>query len=192
METLRGLAANAVPEQEIDIHYTDAQTMMAYLENYVTAQALQNKSLIQTMLREFRGEDVSKVMEVTEAFFTGMRVYFSRTLSESGYRTLTIYQLRLELNVYLWTMLQDWVEEYCDKRTQRRLSIDDAREYAEYANFGAPGAVARLWKECMEDVVGLTMWRHEQAQQFEAGRVVLLVVFGCAISWLLLGVMLKL
>jgi hypothetical protein len=115
--TLRSLAANAVPSQQIDIHYTDAQAMMAYLENYTTAQALRNQSLIQTMLREFQSEDVSKVLELTETFFAGMHVYFYRTLSEAGYRTLTIYQLRLELNVYLWTMLQDWVEEFCDERT---------------------------------------------------------------------------
>ncbi|KAF1833869.1 hypothetical protein BDW02DRAFT_569615 [Decorospora gaudefroyi] len=93
-----------------------------------------------------------------------MRMYFSRTLRTDGSRTLTVKQLRTELDVYLWTTLQDWLEEYdCGSEGDAVIEVNGPA-CMDVAISGVPEAVLAFWRERVEELIGAMVWRNKDVR----------------------------
>jgi hypothetical protein len=140
--------------QEIEIHYTEAMKMLTHLENRATIEAMQNEHLRYVMQDDFPDEEVHMTLSAVHHFFSLMRVYFGRTLGSSDYRFVNIEQLRCELDVYLWTLLSEWVQTYCDDATRDHVLQEGGPNCMANANFGASAAVLEFWEDCIKEIVG--------------------------------------
>jgi len=177
------------PAQEIDIHIEDAMRVVAYLESRALALAMDDGFLRRAMLADFGQDEEVATRDAVHRFFYLMRVYFDRTVHSPGHRVMSIEQLRCDLDVYVWTLLDEWVMKYCDRETQRLVLKDNGPFCILNATFGAPAAVLELWYECVEDVVGVLIWRDEEVRwrrlEGVIGFCVVLIILFLLISVLL-------
>lgn len=166
MEKFGEIGELADGQQNIVVVTSDVLPLLADLANYSAACALRDEDLRMELRSAFTGQDVAAAIEVSEMFFRGMRTYFNRTLCTLGGRNLTVHQLRSEVDVYIWTMYREWVSYHYDDATVDQLTCDGGlRGIVLHANYGAPGAVLRFWQECAYDVVGLVVWRDDEARR---------------------------
>ena len=179
------------PAQVIDIHIEDAMRVVAYLEPRALNRAMDNGFLRRAMLADFGQDEEVTTRDAVHRFFYLMRVYFDRTLHSPGHRVVSIEQLRCELDVYVWTLLDEWVMKYCDRETQRLMLKHNGPECIFHATFGAPAAVLELWYECVENIVGVLIWRDEEVRwrrlEGVIGFCVVLIMFFLLVSILLWG-----
>ncbi|KAH6883379.1 hypothetical protein BKA58DRAFT_375003 [Alternaria rosae] len=173
--------AKVNPAQEVDIHIEDAMKIVAYLEPRAMTRAMDDGYLRRAMLADFGQDEEVTTRDAIHRFFYLMRMYFGRTLHSPRHRVVSIEQLRCELDVYVWTLLDEWVTKYCDRETQRLVLENNGPMCILDATFGAPAAVLGLWYECVEDVLGVLIWRDEEVRwrrlEGVIGFCVLLVIF---------------
>ena len=130
------------PAQVIDIHIEDAMRVVAYLEPRALNRAMDNGFLRRAMLADFGQDEEVTTRDAVHRFFYLMRVYFDRTLHSPGHRVVSIEQLRCELDVYVWTLLDEWVMKYCDRETQRLMLKHNGPECIFHATFWCSGGGA--------------------------------------------------
>jgi hypothetical protein len=166
--------AKTDPSDEIQIHLDDAMKVLAHLEPRATVQAMGDEYLRAAVRDTFGDDERYATGGAVHHLFHLMRIYFDRTLSSAGHRVMTIDQLRCELDVYVWTLLWEWVELYCDEETQSWVLQDGGPMCVLNADFGAPAAVLELWDECIENIVGILVWRDEEVRWRRVESVVVL------------------
>jgi hypothetical protein len=173
--------ANADPSEEIEFYYDETIKILAHLEYCATVQVMENEYLREATRNDYTDDEEYVTLGAVRHFFSLMRIYFDRTLHSPGHRLVTIDQLRCELDVYVWTLLSEWVQAHCDDETRDWVLQENGPTCVSNANFGAPAAVLELWYECVEDVVGVLIWRDEEVRwrRAESGVVfcILLVMF---------------
>lgn len=179
------------PAQEIDIHIEDATRVVAYLEPRAVTRAMDDGYLRRAMMADFGQDEEVTTRDAVHRFFYLVRVYFDRTLHSTGQRVISIEQLRCELDVYVWTLLDEWVTKYCDRETQRLVLENNGPMCILDATVGAPAAVLELWYECVEYVIGVLIWRDEEVRwrrlEGVIGFCVLLVIFFLFVNIVLWG-----
>ncbi|KAH8723781.1 hypothetical protein GQ44DRAFT_709595 [Phaeosphaeriaceae sp. PMI808] len=129
------------------------------------------------------GRPMSKELtarRATQKFFSLVYEYFERTLRIDGVRTMTVAEFRTQFNLYIKTGMAEWIENHCDQETNEAVfdCLDDPRAILEYANFGAPAAVAKRWHIYLDYVVGVLMWRDQVVRKYEASQIVALMKVG--------------
>jgi hypothetical protein len=191
VRSVRDIAAITEPSQEIDIHHDEVFRMLAILENSTSASAMHNHALTAALCLRFPGQEKALALRASETFFGGMHLYFSRTLRSSFHRNLTNQELRDELDVYLRTMLRDWVDMYYCGRDEDRVLQHRAAARLQYATFGAPSAVLAFWRECVEDVVGRIVWRDEEVRRVKMESMAYMALLGLAVVWFVVVLVLR-
>jgi hypothetical protein len=183
VDPIRETTATTDTSQEIEIHYTEAMKMLTHLEDRTTIEAMQNEHLRYAIQDDFPDEEVHMTLSAVHHFFSLMRVYFGRTLGSSNSRFVSIEQLRCELGVYLWTLLSEWVQTYCDDATQNHVLQEDGPNCVVNADFGASAAVLEFWENRIDDIVGVLVWRDEEVRwrRMECG--ILLCVLVLMFVW---------
>lgn len=162
IETLWELGESADPKQMVQIQQSDIRMVLISLENHAASRTLQNEEFRHDV-RQFSSGDVSYLaLSVMERFFNGIRLYFDRTLRETGGRVVSVQQMRTELELYVWTMLQDWILAYGDDLIIQEYRSVDMRQHARDPVEGLPGIVLDLWTDYIDDVIGLVVWYDEQ------------------------------
>ncbi|KAJ4364112.1 hypothetical protein N0V83_009567 [Neocucurbitaria cava] len=179
MDTLAAISTHDIdPDQEIDIHLIDVSRLLIYLENNAVNRVLKDQGLQNAFRHHNFPYEPTSALETVEDFFADKHEYFRRTLCGTpcecgGHRVLSVRQLRMELDVYAWTMLDKWVDDYCNPAIARALSGVDMRLFSEIPWSGAPRAVLEIWNDCADDVVGMMVWRDHEVRQFEADQRVM-------------------
>ena len=158
------------PDQEVEVYLTDVHRLLAQLETRTSTRALHNDQLMSALACYCPGDPTLIAAESTKCFFDSMRLYFDRTLHESGHRIISVQQLRRELDVYVWTMLDNWIRRHCDEDMVEIINSLDMREYRQIT-YEAPGAVSKMWQTCLDEVVGLIVWQDEGLRRFKAEEV---------------------
>jgi hypothetical protein len=178
LKDMHEYSASADLDHELAIHLSDTRTMLSHFQSHATVRAL-NDTTFMTAMQQVHPENPNALaISTTQRFFNIMHLYFTRTL-QSKHRTLTIRQLRAELNVYMWTMLQEWVEAYCDNATVAETYARHPCEIAQVKASAAPGEVSKVWEQCVDEVVGLLVWRDEEVKQARIDRIVGWSWLGC-------------
>jgi hypothetical protein len=186
MSSTENTMADTDPFQEIDIHYMEVLKMLAHLQNRAKLLAPHKEYLRYVIRCDYPGHEEKATLVAVDHIFRITRLYFHRTLRSPGHRLTNIHQLRRELNVYLWTLLAEWVEAYCDDATRNQVLEQGGPDCVTKANFGAPAAVLKFWRECVEDTLELLVWRDEEVRWCRVQSGVVLGILTILFLWVLL------
>jgi hypothetical protein len=106
-------------------------------------------------------------LNILEDFTDLLALYLSRTLRDVETRCMSRAQLHAELTLYLSTGFAEWVSNYCDEDTVMEIwgNATDWRKLLEGATAGEARAASMLWTECLDDAVGLLVWRDAEVRQ---------------------------
>ena len=179
--TAREVQEHTDPSQVIAIRHDDARKLLAALKKLIATRVTQDQDLLKKLRNYFPNREPKQIaLAILEEFFNLMTLYLTRTLSTTNQRSLSVRDLRLELKLYAWTGFLDWIAEYCDIRTEEMVyhRMVHESDIMETADFGLPGAVSKIWQGCLNDVVGVLVWRDEEVKKSKAdGKI---VCFGMA------------
>ncbi|KAL5119193.1 hypothetical protein ACEQ8H_002903 [Pleosporales sp. CAS-2024a] len=176
LSALESAESDTNPNEMIFIRRDDVHTLLQQYEQIVVRRALADEAFM-TALRESaprRPEGAARDL-VVSFLFRLLSLYFERTMRDVEIREVTPKQLRLELKVFLWSGMMDWVDRCCTEWEYDEI-MDDCPEthmILEAACFGLPGLVSQLWQGCLDDVVHSFTWRHEQTRKYRAKQTVL-------------------
>lgn len=70
----------------------------------------------------------------------------------------------MELDVYLWTMVIDWVKWHHDSSEWTPLLGVNGPKCVEYVDFGAPAVILSIWRELTKVLVESLVWRDEEVK----------------------------
>ncbi|RAR02570.1 hypothetical protein DDE82_005658 [Stemphylium lycopersici] len=182
----QALLKPASPDTEFKIYFTEALAVLRHLDNCAAAQVLRNRGFMTAIEHDFPGQQFSIAFSAVDIFFGMMHLYFSRTHHSSDTRVVTVKQLRVELDVYVWTMLRDWVEQNCDYETLEYIMNRHGPNCIETADAGAPAAVLGFWQDCVDQVVAVLVRRDEQVREEMVATSVALVLVMVALAWIIL------
>jgi hypothetical protein len=90
------------------------------------------------------------------------------------------------LNVYLWTLLAEWVEAHCDDETRNRVVLNEGPASIIQAISGSTAAILELWQECIEGVLELLLWRDEEVKWCKVESEVVFGVLTAILLWVLI------
>jgi hypothetical protein len=200
LRVIRRAAAHTAPDTPITITHTDAQILVRELEFLIADRMSENLEFLAVLGAYWPnrvGSEDRVAIAIVEQFFNLVTLYLSRKLTPAAKSlTITVDQLRADLKVYAWTGFAEWLNKYCDVRTVKKLHAQKGRDSSimEAADFGVPGAVSRLWLECLDDVVGVLVWRDEEVKRQKTCKIAVavmaaFVVFVCVARGLGIGEM---
>lgn len=176
-QSLRGISIAAFddPNQELELRRSDLLTLLSQLEIHMTRLASQNPILTRAIAvflpqgaaaaaaGTAAGTDTT-ASRISSIIFQELSDYFQRSLGSSSTRTITVRQLHAELEVYLWTFLWKFAWQTCDEETAGLLSSGDLRMFGRRQYFGPFDAVVSYGWECVDQTLGLVIWRNQQIQ----------------------------
>jgi len=174
--SLRAICIEAFddPSQELELRLSDSLTLLHQLEQHMTALALQEPMLNRAIDAFFSQRSNMTVSRISGIIFQELGIYFNRSLGgASGARVISARQLYAELGVYLWTFLWTFSWMTRDEGMARQLCRGDLRLLGRKHYPGPFGVVVSYWRECVDQTVGLVIWRSQQiqlAKQEEAAR----------------------
>lgn len=114
-------------EKELEIRPKGVKQLLDQLQVLTAARVRDNKELLEKISRCFGDEERGAIF-VESHFFDTMSSYFDRTLRENSRRTITLCDLRTELQVYLWTSFSDFLWKHCSFQISvSRLDACDER-----------------------------------------------------------------
>jgi hypothetical protein len=197
---IRRAAAHAAPDALITITHTDAEILIRELEFLIADRMSENLEFLAVLGAYWPnrvGSEDRVAIAIVEQFFNLVTLYLSHKLTPAAKPlTIIVDQLRADLKVYAWTGFAEWLNKYCDVRTVKKVHAQTGRDSSimEATDFGVPGAVSRLWLECLDDVVGVLVWRDEEVKRQKTCRIAVAVmaafaVFACVARGLGIGEM---
>jgi hypothetical protein len=152
------------PTDTIEIQSCDAQSILLNLETYLLHSTSRVDELGQELDIWFPAEGADEAVSVCDFFFTNMQIYILRTISKSEPRILTVKELCTELEVYLWTMLREYVEAYSVTHELDYVSKDVGPWTVIDENL-APGMVSAFWKNCGREIVALLVFHSRKVEK---------------------------
>jgi hypothetical protein len=176
--TIKDVELDIDTDQTIEIQQHDARNLLEQFKILVTRRAFANEEFMSTVRGEAPcgPEDAARDL-IISPLFKLLQMYLERTTRGTNSRTITPQDLGAELKVYLYTGLAEWINEHSNywERQEILENCPGKRLVLEAANFGMPGAVSKLWVECLDNVVRLFVWRHVQVQKAKANQKVRLL-----------------
>ncbi|KAF1916498.1 hypothetical protein BDU57DRAFT_516639 [Ampelomyces quisqualis] len=156
----------------VKINRDDAHKLVAQFEPLVVLRALDDLEFMGEIRASQLGEPNRVATEVIMTAFDLISLYFRRTMKNDAIRTVKPGDLRVELKVYLSTGLVEWIQDHCTQWEQDEIfdEMEDVRFIFEAARMDLAGAVSDLWIECLEDIVGLFVWRDAEVRRYELGQ----------------------
>jgi hypothetical protein len=166
--------------QLIEIQRENARTLLEQFEMLVSRRAFAKEEFM-TVIRGYakrRPEAFAREI-VISSLFELLSLYVSRTMHDIKSRKISPQQLRVELKVYLWSGLADWISMHSNQWEHDEIfdNCSEVHMILEAANFGLAGAVSKLWVECLDDIVRLFIWRDVQVRKCRANQLVSLLGF---------------
>lgn len=164
------LLDNVSPDAEINIHRDDARKLISNFSKLARRRAINNNDFM-TLARERWADPEDAAEHVIFCLFKLVRKYFDRTMLDTEVRTIHADTLRAELKLYLSTGLDDWLNDFgteWDRALLRDLSGGDPRFVLEAARLdpGIVGVIAKLWEDCLTDIVLLFVVRDARVREF--------------------------
>ncbi|USP76290.1 hypothetical protein yc1106_03564 [Curvularia clavata] len=167
---------------EIEIHLTEVQAYLEWLKVETIAQVLRSDAFMKVMRDAFPDHDIRMAVVAVEQFFDTMSLYFERTVPLAGSHTVVLEQLWMELDVYLWTAISDWIQRHYGRDESAHILGVNGPGCVEFLDSGAPAVVLGFWRELTKALVETLVWRDEEVKKRH----------GRTWMWLLLGSMLVL
>lgn len=186
MNSIEDSIANADPLHEIDVYYNEVLKILAHLQERARSLALHNEYLVRAVHCDYPGHEEEIAYAAVDHIFRIMRLYFHRILRSQDHHLISIQQLQRELNVYLWTLLAEWVEAHCDDETRNRVVLNEGPASIIQAISGSTAAILELWEECIEGVLELLLWRDEEVKWCNVESRVVFGVLTVILLWVLI------
>lgn len=157
----------------ITLNLTDSLVLFRHLKYYTDCNESRTAALAQALVSFYPYQADEMVQELVNMFFSILNTYFRRTIS-AGNRTMTVGDLKRELQVYIWTLLRDFVYRYAPNER-----VEDYWNYMiegcqaplpalyELDKSKGLGAVAAFWMDLGEEFVALVATRSEELKRLE-------------------------
>lgn len=186
MSCIGDTIANTDPLHEISIYYKEVLKILAHLQDHARSRAPHMEHLRFAMGCDYPEDEGDATLAAIHHIFRILRLYFHRTLRSPDHRSISIQQLQREWNVYLWTLLAEWVEACCDDATRHRVLQEGGPICVTKADSGSSAAVLDFWRDCVEDVLALLVRRDEEVRWCKVESGVMFCVLTMLFLWVLI------
>jgi hypothetical protein len=170
LELAREAHQGTARDDSLTIYHRDAQSLLSQLQLYLYTETRLIDELALNLCEHLGSVAADEAMAATDFFFTNMCLYVARTLYATKVRELTLEQLCVEVHVYLWTMLRDYVAAYAEENPDEEVEDIGPESFSEIDPDSAPGLVGFFWQGCARDLVAfLVLQSMVTAEEGEEG-----------------------
>ncbi|KAH7066309.1 hypothetical protein BKA63DRAFT_159731 [Paraphoma chrysanthemicola] len=167
-DAIRELEESTKQEYVVALDRQHVLALLSRLEGMVAARAVKIEDYLAPLRVEYpapRNKAARVLRSRIEEFFESIHDYIKRVTRITDRYSLTVGQLRIELNVYMATGFRAFLDTECDDVTLDQL-YDDMKKQSGHPmkmmgtiTEGEFGVVARVWEEALDAVVGMLIWR---------------------------------
>ncbi|KAH7092503.1 hypothetical protein FB567DRAFT_517318 [Paraphoma chrysanthemicola] len=167
-DDIQGLNKRTKQDHIVVLDRNHVLASLSRLEGMVAARAVKNEGYLAPLRVEYpasRNKAARVLRSRIEEFFESMHDYVKRVTSLTNEYSLTVGQLRTELNVYMATGFRKLLESECDHETLMQMWDDAIKQSGHPMKImgavteGEFGIVARVWEEALDDVMAMLIWR---------------------------------